>query len=98
MSYSLVLRPAVIQDLRKTVQEAQQQFGTGSALVNEITTVFDKIRERPRRYPVAYDDVHRALTPRFRFAIFFDIVEERTEIVILAVLHQRRDPALWPKR
>jgi plasmid stabilization system protein ParE len=67
-------------------------------LLTEIATVFSKIRERPRRYPVVYADVHRALTSRFRFAIFFEIVEERTEIVILAVLHQRRDPALWPKR
>jgi len=42
--------------------------------------------------------VHRALTPRFHFAIFFEIVEERSEVVIVGVLHQRRDPALWPKR
>ncbi|HEX7942085.1 MAG TPA: type II toxin-antitoxin system RelE/ParE family toxin [Gemmatimonadaceae bacterium] len=98
MSYSLIVRPAVIQDLARTVEEAQQKFGTGRALVNEITTVFGKIRERPRRYPIVYDDVHRALTSRFRFAVFFEIVEDRTEIVILAVLHQRGDPALWPKR
>jgi plasmid stabilization system protein ParE len=98
MSYSLTVPPAVIQELARTVQEAQQQFGTGRALVNEITTVSGKIRERPRRYLIVYDDVHRALTSRFRFAIFFEIIEERTQIVILAVLHQRRDPALWPKR
>ena len=98
MSYSLIVRPAVIQDLARTVEEAQQKFGAGRALVNEITTVFGKIRERPRRYPIVYDHVHRALTSRFRFAVFFEIVEDRTEIVILAVLHQRGDPALWPKR
>lgn len=94
MSYSVIVLPSVVQELTRTVHEAQQQFGTGSALLTEITTVFSKIRERPRRYPVVYADVHRALTSRFRF----EIVEERTEIVILAVLHQRRDPALWPKR
>jgi hypothetical protein len=32
---------------------------------------------------VAYADVHRALTSRFRSAIFFEMVEQRTEIVIL---------------
>ena len=98
MSYSLVVLPSVSQELTRTIHEAQQRFGTGSALLTEIAAVFSKIRERPRRYPVAYADVHRALTSRFRFAIFFEIVEERTEIVILAVLHQRRDPALWPRR
>lgn len=98
MSYSLAVLPSVAEELARTVHEAQQQFGTGRALLTEITTVFGKIRERPRRYPVVYDDVHRALTSRFRFAIFFEIIEERTEVVILAVLHQRRDPALWPRR
>lgn len=98
MSYSLAVPHAVIQELTRTVHEAQQQFGTGGALLTELATVLGKIRERPRRYPIVYDDVHRALTSRFRFAIFFEIVEERTQIVILAVLHQRRDPALWPKR
>jgi plasmid stabilization system protein ParE len=98
MSYSVTVLPSVVQELTRTVHEAQQQFGTGSALLTELATVLGKIRERPRRYPVAYADVHRALTSRFRFAIFFEIIEERTEVVILAVLHQRRDPALWPKR
>jgi plasmid stabilization system protein ParE len=98
MSYSLIVLPSVAEELTRTIHDAQQQFGTGSALLTEITAVFSKIRERPRRYPVVYADVHRALTSRFRFAIFFEIIEERTEIAILAVLHQRRDPALWPKR
>jgi hypothetical protein len=32
------------------------------------------------------------------FAVFFEIVEERAEVVIVGVLHQRRDPASWPGR
>jgi plasmid stabilization system protein ParE len=97
MRHSLVVLPSVTRELTRTLREAQP-FGTGSALLTELATMFDKIRERPRRYPIAYADVHRALTQRFHFSIFFEIVEERTEVVILAVLHQRRDPALWPKR
>jgi plasmid stabilization system protein ParE len=97
MSDSLTVLPSVVQEFTRTRHESQQ-FGTGSALLTELATVLGKIRERPRRYPIVYADVHRALTRRFHFAIFFEIVEERTEIVLLAVLHQRRDPALWPKR
>jgi plasmid stabilization system protein ParE len=97
MSYSLVLLPAVLREITDTLRE-REPFGTGGALLAELGAVFDKIRERPRRYPILYREVHRALTVRFHFAVFFEIVEERAEIVILAVLHQRRDPALWPKR
>jgi plasmid stabilization system protein ParE len=35
---------------------------------------------------------------RFHFAIFFRIIEERAEVVIAGVFHQRQDPALWPER
>jgi hypothetical protein len=56
MSYSLIVLPAVVEDLATTLRE-REQFGSGRALL-----------------------------------------AERTEIVTLAVLHQRRDPALWPKR
>jgi hypothetical protein len=30
--------------------------------------------------------------------IFFRIVEERAEVVIAGMFHQRQDPALWPER
>jgi|GEM_PF-3400080 len=95
MSYSLIILPTVSNDLTEALRE---RVDTGGALLAEITAMLDKIRERPRRYPVAYAQVHRALTPRFHFAIFFEIIEERTEVVVLGVLHQRRDPATWPKR
>ena len=84
MSYSLVVLPEVTENLTEALRE--RELETRRALIAEITAMFDKTH------------VHRALTPRFHFAIFFEIVEERSEVVIVGVLHQRRDPALWPKR
>jgi plasmid stabilization system protein ParE len=97
MSYSLVVLPAVAENLAEALREREQPE-TRRALIAEIAAMFDKILERPRRFPVAYAHVHRALTPRFHFAIFFEIIEARAEVVIIGVLHQRRDPAIWPKR
>jgi toxin ParE1/3/4 len=97
MSFSLVVLPEVAENLAEALRE-REQLETRRGLIAEITAMFDKIIQRPRRFPVAYAQVHRALTPRFHFAIFFEIVEERSEVVIVGVLHQRRDPALWPKR
>lgn len=97
MSYTLIILPSVLEELTQALHD-WNRFHAGRDLLAELVTVFGQIRERPRRYPIAYAQVHRALTKRFHFSIFFEIIEERTEIVILAVLHQRRDPALWPKR
>jgi plasmid stabilization system protein ParE len=98
MSYSLILLPSVAEELTRTLNEWQEQFDAGRALLAELVMVFGKIRERPLRYPIVYADVHRALTTRFHFAIFFEVVQERSEVIVLAALHQRRDPALWPTR
>jgi plasmid stabilization system protein ParE len=97
MSYSLIVLPTVLEDLATTLRD-WEQFDAGRALLTQLAATFDKIRERPYRFPIVYGEVHRALTRRYHFAIFFEIVEERSHIVVLAVLHQRRDPALWPKR
>jgi toxin ParE1/3/4 len=96
MSYALVILPSVAIELTEALNERQPAIR--GPLLGEIAGVIARIRERPRRFPMVYAQVHRALTPRFRFAIFFEIAEPRREIVVLTVLHQRRDPALWPKR
>lgn len=96
MSYTLVVLPSVAVELTEALSEREPAIR--GPLLGEIVSVIGKIRERPRRFPIAYAQVHRALTTRFRFAIFFEIAEQRAEVIVLAVLHQRRDPALWPKR
>jgi plasmid stabilization system protein ParE len=55
-----------------------------------------KIEDGPLRYPVVYEDVRRALVRRYPYAIFY--VVEPARVVVMAVLHQRRDPARWPRR
>ena len=60
-----------------------------------IDHVFTQIVDRPLMYPVVYDEVRRALFRRFAYSVFF--IVETTDVVVLAVHHQRRDPSLRPK-
>ena len=97
MSYSLIILPLAKRNLSRVVRE-RENIDTKRALLAEINASFEKIRQRPRRYPIVYAQMRRALTRRFHFAIFFRIVEERAEVVIAGMFHQRQDPALWPER
>ncbi len=97
MSYPVIVVPAAAEHLAQALRDREDQ-ATRQALLAEIAAVLDKIGERPRRFPVAYGQVHRALTPRWHFAIFFEVIDERAEVVVVGILHQRRDPALWPRR
>ena len=47
-------------------------------------------------YRVVYHDIRRALTRRFPYAVYYRIVGN--EVVVLGILHTRRDPCEWQSR
>jgi hypothetical protein len=65
VSYSLIVLPAAAENLAEALQA--RELPSRRPLLAEITAIFEKIRERPRRFPLVYAETHRALTPRFHF-------------------------------
>ena len=55
-----------------------------------------QINRAPITSPLIYLNIRRTLTRRFPFGIFYIVINQK--IVVLAVLHVRRDPHLWQKR
>ncbi len=55
----------------------------------------EALRSFPESFPVIYKNVRRAVVSRFPYAVFY--VAEPA-VVVLAVLHTSRDPAIWPRR
>ena len=60
-----------------------------------VERVLDRVDRMPEQFPVVHRNVHRALIRRFPYAIFF--IQDDSERVVLAVLHQAVNPARWPK-
>ncbi len=56
----------------------------------------EDIAERPRRSPLVYRDVRRALLKRFPFGVFFRLW--RDQVRVLAVIHLSRNPKRWQRR
>ena len=54
------------------------------------------ITKNPLAYPVVRKVVRRALTKRFPYGVLY-LVEADT-VVVLAILHQARDPEIWSRR
>lgn len=63
--------------------------GLGAEFVAEIDAVFGRIAQGPDRFRRAQGNVRVALSHRFPYAIYF--LTEGDAVVVLAVLHQRRD-------
>lgn len=69
-------------------------YGRAEAFIACVDRVFERITDRPLMYPVSYDIVRRSLLQRFPYSVFF--VVEDDHVAVLAVSHQRRDPATRP--
>lgn len=95
MTVSLVIRPEAEVDLERAYRWYESQSpGLGSRFLNSVDSALSLVQDNPLLFPEIYKHVRRALLRRFPYGVFYLSEDER--IVILAVLHARRDPADWP--
>ena len=73
-------------------------IGHGKTFLAELEAVMEAIQAMPLRFPIIHGAVHRALLRRYPFAVFFRVRPGAAQVVVLAVLPQRGDPAKWPRR
>ena len=97
MNYKLIVRPEAEAELKDAFLWYEQQIaGLGSQFLLSVDTAINSIRRNPRQYPVVYKNIHRALTRRFPYQIFFTVKD--THVVIIAVFHGMRNPSVWQNR
>lgn len=93
----LQLRKEAEEDIRSTYEWYENQRNNlGRIFLVEVDQMFAAVEEQPDAYPVCFKDVRRALCKRFPYAIYY--LHKSSDIVVLAVLHQRRHPGLSRKR
>ena len=73
-----------------------RQAGLGSHFVSSLDLVVALIAEHPLSCPVVYRGIRRVLLPGFPYALFYLSPSDR--IVVLACLHQSREPRAIRKR
>ncbi len=97
MKYDLILRLEAEQDIQGAFDWYEGRVsGLGKEFLRCVDVAFSQISRSPVSHPIIYKNIRRILTRRFPFGIFYIIVHRK--IIVLAVFHARRDPALWKKR
>jgi plasmid stabilization system protein ParE len=96
MSYQLIVPPDVEREIAE-IYDAFDSTDRALSFIKELDVVFDRIAERPLQFPIIHTSVRRALLKHHDHSVFFELDAERRRVVIHAVLHQRRDPARWPR-
>ncbi|HEX3247797.1 MAG TPA: type II toxin-antitoxin system RelE/ParE family toxin [Pyrinomonadaceae bacterium] len=96
MNRRTFVRPEAQINIREiAVWYEQRETGLGHRFMAEIRQALESISRTPLRFPIIENGVRRLLLRRFPYAIYF-LWEDESAIVI-AVLHQHRDPEMWKR-
>jgi plasmid stabilization system protein ParE len=87
----LIVQPEAETDLRnaRAWYEAQSS-GLGDEFLAEIDRIFSLIEARPDAYAIVHRKARKASVRRFPYVVLY--VERQGDLVVLGVLHHRRDP------
>lgn len=97
MTLQVVFRPAARAEFDgATLWYEDRQPGLGIQFLAEIDRAVDLASKYPDRYPIKHSEIRCIRAHRFPYSIFYIVEAER--IVVLAVFHARRDPAIWKAR
>jgi toxin ParE1/3/4 len=91
MIHRVVVKPDAKQDIRdarKWYRKISRDLG------DDFVSSVDEAIDLAQRHPLAFHQTHRTfrrvLLRRFPYALFYHLGEDR--IIVVAVLHQARDP------
>ncbi len=96
-----MLRPEVETDVAEAATWYEsRQIGLGARFVEEIVQVWDALTENPRvnaqRHPTK--NIRWRYPKHFPYRVVYELVEEREEVIVLAVLHAARHDRHWHER
>ena len=97
MTLKVVFRPAARAEFDgATLWYEDRQPGLGLQFIAEIDHAVDLASKYPDRYPVKHKEIRCIRARRFPYSVFYTV--EPQQVVVLAVFHARRDPAIWQAR
>src|SRR5438045_7597171 len=97
-----MIREVIVRsEAKRDLFEAKSWYQTISPelehdFIRRVDDAIELARERPMAFQVVHRTFRRVLIRRFPYALFYHVVEAR--VVVVAVLHQARDPESVKRR
>ena len=73
-----------------------KRIGLALEFMDEIERCLSLASKHPLQFAVVREDIRRVVANRFPYSVYFRAEQHR--IVVLAVFHGSRDPAIWQAR
>ena len=89
-------RAARAEFLEAAARYEAQRSGLGAEFISEVERCIALAAEQPQLYAIVHKNTRRVAVRRFPYSIYFRA--EPFRIVVLAVFHGNRDPAIRQSR
>ena len=97
MAYILSIRKEAEADIAEAYQYYEScRENLGAEFISCIDEAISRIQNNPKQFRTVLNRVRRALVRKFLYGIYYTINEN--EIIVLAVVHARRNPKHWQSR
>ena len=73
-----------------------QKPGLGVRFISFVQDAIDSITTNPRKHQKIFEDIRRAVVKKFPYTVLYR--EQSDCILIVAIFHGKRDPAVWQSR
>ncbi|MFW5777167.1 MAG: type II toxin-antitoxin system RelE/ParE family toxin [Spirochaetota bacterium] len=97
MSRELIVRPEAEVEMAEAYHWYEAcSPGLGADFLLSVEAVVRAAARNPLQFAVVHRGIRRGLTRRFPYQVFF--LDDEQRVVVLAVLHAKRDPERWKDR
>jgi len=97
VTYSLSIRKEAEADIAEAFQYYEScRENLGSDFVLCIEELLSRIKKNPGQCKTIYKNVRRALVKRFPYGVYY--VNNQNQIVVIGVVHARKNPRHWQAR
>ncbi|MEO8017414.1 MAG: type II toxin-antitoxin system RelE/ParE family toxin [Pseudomonadota bacterium] len=97
MSPTVVFRHLARAELRSAVRwHEHQRAGLGTRFVGAVEQAIKTAVDVPMRATPLMQNIRRVRVRRFPYFVYY--IAEESRLIVLAVLHYRRDPEKWRHR
>ena len=89
-------RAASAEFIEASVWYEAKRIGLALEFMTEIERCLSLASKQPLQFAIVREDIRRIVANRFPYNVYFRA--EKHHIVVLAVFHGSRDPAIWQAR
>jgi len=95
----VLFHPDAQDELNRAISHYEgNELGLGYQFAVEIVAAVERIRTNPVLWPILDHQVRRCLVHRFPYGVIYSVDEQRSRVLILAVMHLHRQPGYWSER